>query len=149
MLSDDLPSNIDDSCTLNTKPLWHSAKDSDIEAYESTPYNCLLIYFIYSNTCTLKRTISCSCIVPHIDAINSFHDHIIESCKIAMSVHSRHTNSGDCKAIVIPGWDYGADCAFEESLLSRCMWIESGKPDVGIEYDNNYNIEYYNICFEP
>ena len=36
----------------------------------------------------------CSCIVPHIDAINSFHDHIIESCKIALSVHIPHTNSG-------------------------------------------------------
>ena len=45
----------------------------------------------------------CSCIVPHIDAINSFHDHIIESCKIVMSVHIPHTNSGACKAKVIPG----------------------------------------------
>ena len=33
---DDLPPNIDDSCTLNKKPLWHSAKDSDIEAYIGT-----------------------------------------------------------------------------------------------------------------
>ena len=78
----------------------------------------------------------CSCIVPHIDAINSFHDHIIESCKIAMSVHIPHTNSGICKAKVIPGWDYEADCAREESLLARRIWIESGKPDSGIEYDN-------------
>ena len=78
----------------------------------------------------------CSCIVPHINAINSFHDHIIESCKIAMSVHIPHTNSGVCKAKVIPGWDYEADCAREESLLARRIWIESGKPDAGIEYDN-------------
>ena len=50
----------------------------------------------------------------HIDAINSFHDHIIESCKIAMSVHIPHTNSGVCSlAKVIPGWDYEADCARE------------------------------------
>ena len=47
----------------------------------------------------------CSCIVPHIDAINSFHDHIIESCKIATSVHVPRTNtcSGVCEAKVIPG----------------------------------------------
>ena len=30
---------------------------------------------------------------------------------------------------------YEADCAREESLLVRRIWIESGKPDVGIEYD--------------
>ena len=47
-----------------------------------------------------------SCIVPHIDAINSFHDHIIELCKIALSVQIPHTNSGVCKAKVIPGWDF-------------------------------------------
>ena len=46
------------------------------------------------------------------------------------------TNSGVCKAKVIPGWDYEADCAREESLLARRIWIESGKPDAGIEYDN-------------
>ena len=51
----------------------------------------------------------CSCIVPHTEAINSFHDHIIESCKITRSVHIPHTNSGVCKAKVIPGWDYEAD----------------------------------------
>ena len=62
----------------------------------------------------------CSCIVSHIKAINS-------------SVHNPHTNSRVCKAKpkVIPGWDYEADCAREESLLSRHIWIESGKPDAG------------------
>ena len=33
---DDLLPNMDDSCTLNKKPLWHSAKDSDIGAYKGT-----------------------------------------------------------------------------------------------------------------
>ena len=28
------------------------------------------------------------------------------------------------------------DCAREESLLSRRIWLESGKPNVGVEYDN-------------
>ena len=74
--------------------------------------------------------------MPHIDAINSFHDHIIESCKIAMSVHIPHTNSGVYKLKIIPCWDYEADCAREESLLARRIWIESVKPDAGIEYDN-------------
>ena len=45
-------------------------------------------------------------------------------------------NGGVCKANVIPGWDYEADCAREESLLSQRIWIESGKPDRGIEYNN-------------
>ena len=96
--------------------------------------NCLSLYSL--NACILNSTLPCSCIVPHIDAINSFHAHIIESCKIAMSVHISYTNSGVCKAKVIPGWDYEADCACEESLLARRIWIESGKPDAGIEYDN-------------
>ena len=88
---------------------------------------------------------SCSCIVPHINAINSFHDHIIESCKIAMSVHIPHTSSAVCKAKVIPGWDYEVDCAREESLLARRIWIESGKPDAGFEYDNmkRYRASYH------
>ena len=120
--------------TLNKKPLWHSAKDSDIEAYIGTLDNCLSLYSL--NACILNSTLPCSCIVPHIDAINSFHYHITESCKIAMSVHIPHTNSGVCKAKVIPGWDYEADCAREESLLARRIWMESGKPDAGIEYDN-------------
>ena len=96
--------------------------------------NCLSLYSL--NACILNSTMSCSCIVPHIDAISNFHDHIIESCKIAMSVHIPHTSSAVCKAKVIPGWDYEADCAREESLLARRIWIESGKPDAGIEYDN-------------
>ena len=37
---------------------------------------------------------------------------------------------------MIPGWDYETDCAREESLLSRRIWLESGKPDVGVDYDN-------------
>ena len=110
------------------------SKDSDIEAYKCTLNNCLPLYSL--NACILNSTLPCSCIVPHMDAINSFHDHLIKSCKIAMSVHIPYTNSGVCKAKVIPGWDYEADCAREESLLARRIWIESGKPDAGIEYDN-------------
>ena len=53
-----------------------------------------------------------------------------------MSVHVPHTNSSVCKAKVIPGWDYEADCARKESLRACLIWIESGKPDAGIEYDN-------------
>ena len=45
-----------------------------------------------------------------------------------MSVHIPHTNSGVCKAKVIRDLNYEADCAREESLISRRMWIESGKP---------------------
>ena len=132
---DDLPPTIiDDSCTLNKKPLWHSTKDSDIEAYKCTLDNCLPLYS--SNACILNSTMPCSCIVPYIEAINNFHDHIIESCKIALSVHIPHTNSGVCKAKIIPGWEYETDCAREESLLACHIWIESGKPDAGIEYDN-------------
>ena len=52
------------------------------------------------------------------------------------SVHITHTSSDVCKAKVIPGWDYEADCAGEESLLARRIRIESGQPDAGIEYDN-------------
>ena len=33
---DDFPSKRKESYTFNSKPLWHSAKDSDIEAYKST-----------------------------------------------------------------------------------------------------------------
>ena len=45
-------------------------------------------------------------------------------------------NGGVCKAKVIPCWDYEADCAREESLLSQRIWIEYCKPDAGIEYNN-------------
>ena len=53
-----------------------------------------------------------------------------------MTVHIPHTNSTGRKVKVIPGWDYETDCAREESLLSRRIWLESGKPNVGVEYDN-------------
>ena len=53
-----------------------------------------------------------------------------------MTVHIPHTNSTSRKVKVIPGWDYETDCAREESLLSRRIWLESGKPNVGVKYDN-------------
>ena len=53
-----------------------------------------------------------------------------------MTVHIPHTNSTGREVKVIPGWDYETDCAREESLLSRRIWLESGKPDVGVDYDN-------------
>ena len=77
---DDLPPNIDDSCTLNTKPLWHSTIDSDIEVYKGTLDNRVPLYSL--NACVLNSTMPCNCITPHIDAINSFIDHIIGSGKI-------------------------------------------------------------------
>ena len=40
-------------------------------------------------------------------------DHIIGSCKIAMSVHILHTNSVFGKANIIPGYDNKADCTSE------------------------------------
>ena len=58
---DDLPLNIDDSCTLNKKPLWHSAKYSDIEAYKCTLDNCIPLYSL--NACIFNSTMPCSCIV--------------------------------------------------------------------------------------
>ena len=61
---------------------------------------------------------------------------LLGQVKYAMSTHIPHTNSGVCKAKVIPGWDYEADCAREESLLARGIWIESSKTDAGIQYDN-------------
>ena len=36
---------------------------------------------------------SCVCDVSHVDAISNFHDYIIDSCRIAMTVHIPHTNS--------------------------------------------------------
>ena len=53
-----------------------------------------------------------------------------------MTVHIPHTNSTGRKVKVIPSWDYETDCAREESLLSRRIWLESSKPDVGVDYDN-------------
>ena len=78
----------------------------------------------------------CVCDVFHVDAISIFHNYIIDACKIAMTVHIRHTNSTGRKVKVISGLDYETDCAREESLLSRRIWLESGKPDVGVDYDN-------------
>ena len=56
-----------------------------------------------------------------------------------MTVHIPHTNNTGWKVKVIL-WDYETDCAREESLLSRRIiiriWLEFGKPDVGVDYDN-------------
>ena len=81
----------------------------------------------------------CVCDVSHVDAISNFYDYIIDSCKIAMTVHIPHTNNTSWKVKVIL-WDYETDCAREESLLSRRIiiriWLEFGKSDVGVDYDN-------------
>ena len=61
---------------------------------------------------------------------------LIHECKISMTVHIPHTNSTGRKVKVIPARDYETDCAREESLLSRRIWLESGKPNAGVEYDN-------------
>ena len=53
-----------------------------------------------------------------------------------MTVHISHTYSTGRKVKVIPGWDCETDCAREESLLSRRIWLESGKSNIGVEYDN-------------
>ena len=45
-----------------------------------------------------------------------------------MTVHIPHTNSTGRKVKVVPGLDY--------ETLSRRIWLESGKPNVGVEYDN-------------
>ena len=78
----------------------------------------------------------CVCDVSHVDARSNFPSYIIDSCKIAMTVHIPHTNSTGRKVKVIPGWCYETDCAREKSLLSRRIWLESGKPDVEVDYDN-------------
>ena len=130
----DLPNKIDETCIFNSKPLWHSAKDVDIEAYKRTLDDRLQLCSL--NSCIITNSMPCVCDVSHVDAISNFHDYIIDSCKIAMTVHIPHTNSTGRKVKVIPGWDYETDCAREESLLSRRIWLESGKPDVGVDYDN-------------
>ena len=79
---------------------------------------------------------SCVCDVSHVNAISNFDNYIIDSCKIAMTVHIPHTNSTGRKVKVIPSWGYETDCAREESLLSRRIWLESRKPDVGVDHDN-------------
>ena len=53
---DDLPPNIDDSCTLNKKPLCHLAKNSDIEVYKCILDNCFLLYSL--NACIILYTIA-------------------------------------------------------------------------------------------
>ena len=53
-----------------------------------------------------------------------------------MTVHIPHTNSIGRKVKLIPGWDCETDCAREESLSPRRIWLESGKPNDGVEYDN-------------
>ena len=130
----DLPNKIDETCIFNSKPLWHSAKDVDIEAYKRTLDDRLQLCSL--NSCIITNSMPCVCDISHVDAISNFHDYIIDSCKIAMTVHIPHTNSTGRKVKVIPGWDYETDCAREESLLSRRIWLESGKPNVGVEYDN-------------
>ena len=106
----------------------------DIEAYKHTLDDRLQLCSL--NSCSITNSMPCVCDVSHVDAISNFHDYIIDSCKIAMTVHIPHTNSTGRKVKVIPGWDYETDCALEESLLSRRIWLESGKPNVGVEYDN-------------
>ena len=59
-----------------------------------------------------------------------------------MTVHIPHINSTGRKVKVTPGWDYETDCAREESLLSRRIWLEFGKPNVGVEYDKLKCIVY-------
>ena len=106
----------------------------DIEAYKRTLDDRLQLCSL--NSCIITNSMPCVCDVSHVDAISNFHNYIIDSCKIAMTVHIPHTNSTGRKVKVIPGWDYETDCAREESLLSRRIWLESGKPNVGVEYDN-------------
>ena len=67
---------------------------------------------------------SCVCDVSHVDAISNFYDYIIDSCKIAMTVHIPHTNSTGRKVKVIPGWDYETDCAREESCLPKINYCD-------------------------
>ena len=49
---DDIPSEIKESYTFNSKPLWHSAKDADIEATGSLVIVCL-VYVMYLMTILL------------------------------------------------------------------------------------------------
>ena len=111
----DLPNKIDKTC--NFKPLWHLAKDVDIEAYKHTLDHRLQLCSL--NSCIITNSITSVCDVSHVDAISNFHDYIIDSCRIAMTVHVPHTNSTDRKVKVFHGWDCEIDCAREESLLSR------------------------------
>ena len=102
---DDLPSKIEKSYTFNSKPLWHSAKDADIEAYKRTLDDRLK--FCSLNSCIISNSMPCVCDASHVYAISNFHNYIIDSYKIAMTVHIPHTNRTGRKVKVIPGWDYG------------------------------------------
>ena len=81
----DLPSKIEESYTFNSKPLWHSAKDADIEAYKRTLDGRLKLCTL--NSCIISNSMPCVCDVSHVDAISNFHNYIIDACKIAMTVH--------------------------------------------------------------
>ena len=65
---------------INEKPLWHSAKDSDIEAYKGTLDNYLSLYSL--NVCILNSTMPCSCIVPHIDLYIAFMTTLLNHVKL-------------------------------------------------------------------
>ena len=97
---DDLPNKIEESYTFNSKPLWHSTKDADIEAYKRTLDNRLKLCSL--NSCIISNSMPCVCDVSHVDAISNFHDYIIDSCKIAMTVHIPHTNSTGKNVKVFP-----------------------------------------------
>ena len=72
----DLPNKIDETCILNSKPLWHSAKDVDIEAYKRTLDDRLQLCSL--NSCIITNSMPCVCDVSHVDAISNFHDYIID-----------------------------------------------------------------------
>ena len=80
---DDLPSKIEGNFTFHSKPLWHSAKDADIEAYKRTLDDRLKLCSL--NSCIISKSIPCVCDVSHVDAISNFHNYIIDACKIAMT----------------------------------------------------------------
>ena len=50
---DNLPSKIEESYTFNRKPLWHSAKDADIEAYKRTLDDRLKLCCMHMYGCEL------------------------------------------------------------------------------------------------
>ena len=112
---DDLPSKIEESYTFNSKPLWHLAKDADIEAYKRTLDDRLKLCSLNSSIVSNSIPFVCDIHVSHVNAISNFHNYIIDACKIPMTVHIPHTNSTDRKVKVIPGLDY--------ETLSRRIWI--------------------------
>ena len=113
---DDLPNKIEESYTFNSKLLWHSAKDADIEAYKIKRTLDDRLKLCLLNSCIISNSMPCVCDVSHVYDISNFHDYIIDSCKMAMTVHIPYTNSLGWKVKVIPGRDYEIDCAREESL---------------------------------